>query len=330
MSARLRDWTPADEPAVDALWRRVFGTARGGQTPAWLFREGPAGRAVRVVAEEEGRIVAHAGVAPLRFLLAGESVRGGYSVGAMTDPERQGRGLYVALARHLYERLEREGFAFVAGFSNRRSQRLMTGPLGRTAIRPFPWCVRPILPGRRKVALCGGALRIVACDPGDPRLDHVWARLAPTVRVAAVRDAAFFAWRYATRPEAGYECWLALGPDGEAVGGLVLRVLALRGIRSAFVLDLLADPGSPAAARELARAAIVRTRVAGARALSALLPPAGPVRAALLRAGFVRVPEALHPQVIRFSVRGLGRFAERAELQEAGAWWLSWADTDVV
>src|SRR5690606_18586261 len=68
--------------------------------------------------------------------------------GAMTDPAMQGRGLFVRVGRHLYQRLEEQGFAFVAGFSNRRSHRLMTGPLGRTPIGPFPWCVRPLLPGR--------------------------------------------------------------------------------------------------------------------------------------------------------------------------------------
>jgi hypothetical protein len=235
----------------------------------------------------------------------------------------------VALGRHLYERLEREGFAFVAGFSNRRSHRLMTGPLGRTSIRPFPWCVRPILPGLRSPRR-GPAARVAACAPNDLRLDRLWARLAPTLRVAAVRDAAFGAWRYATRPEAGYECWLAEGPDGEAEGALVLRLLAVRGIRSGFVVDLLVDPAAPAAGRALVRAAVRRTRAAGGRVLSALLPPAGPTRFALARSGFLRVPEFLHPQVVRFSVRGLGRFADCAELRDPGAWWLSWADTDVV
>jgi GNAT superfamily N-acetyltransferase len=327
---------------VAALWSRVFGAARGGQTTAWLFRPGPAGPAVRVVAEQDGRVVAHAGVASLRFRIGGETVRGGYSVAAMTDPALQGQGLYVALGRTLYERLEREGFAFVAGFSNRRSHRLMTGPLGRTAIRPFPWCVRPILAGPAALRRGGpppppvpapierAGLRIGPCQPGDARLDGLWSRVAPTLPIAAVRDAAFSAWRYGGRPEAGYEGWLAEAPDGTAAGSLALRVLALRGVRSGFVLDLLVDPAWPAAGRALVAVAARRTRAAGGVALSALLPPAGATRRALLRAGFVRVPEALHPQVIRFSVRGLGRFAASQELRDARAWRLSWADTDLV
>ena len=64
--------------------------------------------------------------------------------------------------------------------------------------------------------------------------------------------------------------------------------------------------------------------------LSALLPGHGPSRDALRRAAFLRIPEPLHPQLIRFSVRGLGRWAGSTLLTDPRAWQLSWGDTDVV
>jgi GNAT superfamily N-acetyltransferase len=333
---RLRLLEGADESEAEALWDRVFGRPRGGQSLAWLFREGPAGPPVRAVAELDGRIVAHAGVTPLRFVLDGEVVRGGYSVGAMTAPEARGRGLFFALGRELYAELEARGFAFVAGFSNAQSERLMTGPLGRTPIRPFPWCVRPLLPGaallreNARAAPEDAAPRGVrACAPANPAFDPLWETLALRVRVGAVRDAAFAAWRFEGRPDAGYVAWCAEGPSG-TTGLLVLRMLRLRGARFGFVVELLVDPAAPRAGPDLLRAAARYTRATGGLALSALLPGEGPVRAALRRAGFVRVPEALHPQVIRFSARGFGRYAGSATLVDPSAWLLSWADTDVV
>ncbi|NNL65226.1 MAG: GNAT family N-acetyltransferase, partial [Myxococcales bacterium] len=121
-----------DDPAVAELWQRSFGRASGGQTVEWLFRAGPAGPCPRSVAELDGRLVAHAGVSVARFRLSGREGVGGYSVGAMTDPDVRGRGLFVRTAEHLYARLAREGFAFVAGFSNANSEALHTGRLGRT------------------------------------------------------------------------------------------------------------------------------------------------------------------------------------------------------
>jgi hypothetical protein len=111
---------------------------------------------------------------------------------------------------------------------------------------------------------------------------------------------------------------------------LVLRLLQLRGARLGFVVELLVDPAAPRAGRALLRSAARYTRAAGGVALSALLPAGGPVRDALRRAGFVRVPEPLHPQVIRLSARGFGRHAGSAALADPSAWLLSWADTDVV
>lgn len=344
----IRDFVPgADDAQVADLWQRVFGAARGGQSPEWLFRDGPAGVAPRAVAEIEGRIVAHAGAVPLRFALCGEAVRGGYSVGAMTDPACQGRGLFFRVGRHLYDRLEREGFAFIAGFSNRNSERLMTGPLGRTPVRPFPWCVKVLRP----LGLVTSLLGLRAGDrPGspsplspmlyrgigvgpiaadDPRLDVLWRRAAPGFQVGAVRDAAHAKWRYGTRPDAGYRLLLATR-DGNPAAALVFRTLPLRGIRAGFVLDLVVAEGETAAGAAVLAGAERLAADEDLALLSALQPGGGPSRKALLRAGFLRVPERLHPQLVRFSVRGLGRFAAHPALVDPAAWHLSWADTDVV
>ena len=344
MTEQIRDFRPGeDDAAVRELWERVFGVARGGQTVEWLFRSGPAGPSPRSVVEADGRIVAHAGAAAIRFRLSGEDVRGAYSVGAMTDAAYRGRGLWARMGQHLYARLEREGFAFVAGFSNAASHRLMTGPLGRTPIRPFPWCVRPLSPvGYLRRLLAGravesapfaacaeGGVRVSEARPGDDRLDAVWKRSADAVPVACVRDAAFTRWRYASRPEVGYRILIAEDGDGPA-GFTALRTLSLRGIRAGFVLDFVLAPGAGVAGRVLLRASAGLAKQDGAALMSALLPGAGPARAALRRAGYVRIPERLHPQVIRFSVRGFGRFANSTLLSDPAAWHLGWGDTDVV
>lgn len=347
---RIRDFELARDPAeTEALWARCFGEARGGQSLAWLFREGPAGACPRSVAEQAGRVVAHAGVAALRFRVEGEEVIGGYSVGAMTDPRHQGRGLFVRTAEHLYARLEREGFGLVAGFSNANSHHLHTTRLGRTAVRPFPWCVhvlRPVAAGAALLrGLAGGAspapsvappaehgppgARARPAAPDDPRLDALWSSARREIKVGAVRDAAYARWRYASRPDAGYQAWLvqtADAPSAWAVG----RVLPLRGLVAGFLLDLLVAPGEEPAGRAALGAFEAWVRARGGQVANALRPSPGTARRVLARAGYLRVPERLHPQVIRFSVRGFGALSGRPALADPEAWWLSWGDTDVV
>lgn len=342
----IRDFEPErDAAALADLFARVFGTPKGGQTLDWMFRPGPAGPSARTVAVAEGRIVGHAGATAMRFRAGGETVRGGYSVAAMTDPAMRGRRLFFRMGEHLYRRMEELGFAFVAGFSNENSFRLMTGPLQRTPIRPFPWCVRPLAPWswRRAsapraddaavdamlAAASHGPLRIARATPDDARFDAVWARAQDEVGVGAVRDAAFVAWRFGTRPDAGYRLLLA-ERDGDPVAWLALRSLALREIPACFVVDQVVAPDAVRAGRALLACAARIARREGAVALSSLLPARGAVRSALVASGFVRVPEALHPQTIRFSVRGLGAHAARRDLVDRSAWRLAWSDTDVV
>jgi hypothetical protein len=269
----------------------------------------------------------------------------------MTDPAFRGQRLFYRVGEHLYRRMDELGFAFVAGFSNQNSFRLMTGPLRRTPVRPFPWCVRPLAPIALVRTLLGrgaapapldddAAAQAVArvaepgvgvslCAPRDARLDAIWARAAEAVAVGAVRDAAFTAWRYGTRPDARYRLLLA-EESGWPAGWLAYRGMSLRGIPAGFVVDLVLAPDADRAGRALLRAAAELARAEGAALLSALRPGAGPAHRALRRAGFLRVPEPVHPQLIRFSVRGLGASAERADLLRARDWVLAWSDTDVV
>jgi hypothetical protein len=128
------------------------------------------------------------------------------------------------------------------------------------------------------------------------------------------------------------------GPDGKTIlirnhepaAWGVTRELSLRGLRALFLVDWLTAPGEVAAGRELVQEIENQVRPDGVELISALLPGSGASREALRSAGFYRVPERLHPQVIRFSVRGLGRFSACQDLTNGSAWHLSWADTDVV
>jgi hypothetical protein len=106
--------------------------------------------------------------------------------------------------------------------------------------------------------------------------------------------------------------------------------MSLRGIPAAFVVDLVLAPDADRAGRALLGAAVALARADGAALLSALRPGTGPAYRAMRRVGFVRVPEPVHPQLIRFSVRGLGTHAGDPALTVARDWQLGWSDTDVV
>lgn len=346
MAETFRDYDPdRDGAAVRGLWDRTFPSPLGGQTIDWLFRDGPGGPPQRAVAEIQGRVVAHAGAVRVRLRVAGSETCAGYSVAAMTDSSVRGRGLYARLGKFLYERMSTSGFALVGGFSNRSSHRLMTSRLGRTPVRPFPWSVRILRPfalaarwmsatsttiqtSRPDPATIRG-IHVSPCSPGEARLDEVWQRAGETVQIGAVRDAAFTQWRFGTRPSAGYRLLVAASERG-SVGYAAYRSISFKGIPAGFLVDFLLAPGEEEAGHALLSAVVRLARQEGIALLSALQPPPGPARQALRRAGFLRVPELLHPQTIRFSYRPLGEYAACPTLSDPKSWLLSWADTDII
>ncbi|MCP5159588.1 MAG: hypothetical protein H6975_09275, partial [Gammaproteobacteria bacterium] len=56
----------------------------------------------------------------------------------------------------------------------------------------------------------------------DPRLDRLWARLAPGFGLALIRDRAFLTWRYATNPFHTYDL-LGFQVAGWLLGWAVVR-----------------------------------------------------------------------------------------------------------
>lgn len=339
----VRDFIPVQDSArVLQLWQRVFPAPTSGITPEWEFRNGPLGPQPRAVAEWCGRIVAHAGAVPIRFQYAGDTVLGAYSVAAMTDAEARGRGFYTGVAQHLYSRLEREGFAFVAGFSNRRSMKVVTGRLGRTPLRPFPWAICPAasrFPWFRRSGSVGapGPVDVQANAPleleegafGDPALDDLWRRFSPQIRIGAVRDAQFNHWRFTGHPHGVYRMrWARTGRQVPAYW--VGRMFVFRRIKVAFLVDFLADPQRLEAGTLLLNDFRQWAAENGAWWLSALLPFDSVIRDLLERFGFRQVPEWLHPHRLCFSVRGLGEVGDQSEIKDPKNWFLSWADTDIV
>jgi len=163
----------------------------------------------------------------------------------------------------------------------------------------------------------------------EPAIEAVWKAVEAEVGVGAVRDVAFSRWRYLSRGDAGYRAALA-SSGGKAVAFCVYRLLPVRGVPACFLMDLQVAPKHEDAGEELLRWAEGHARRCGAGVMSALLPSRGTAAAVLQRSRYLRIPERLHPQTIRFSVRGLGEMAGCRQLSDASAWTLGWSDTDVV
>lgn len=99
---RIREYRPADIPALTALWRQVFGDSEA--LIAAFFRLLP-GMGSGVVAESGGAVVGMAWLLDGLWLVLpdGAERRCGYLYAVAVAPERRGRGLGAALSRAAFQ-----------------------------------------------------------------------------------------------------------------------------------------------------------------------------------------------------------------------------------
>ena len=349
----IRDFAPArTRPRSRISGPRVFGHPRGGQTLEWLFRPGPAGASPRAVAEADGRIVAHAGARRCASALGDAVVRGGYSVAAMTDPALSRTAALLPRRRAPVPAHGGAGLRVRGGLLERQ---LVPADDGAAAAhRGAPISV--VRAAARAVAARARTARARRPGAGDRRTrkrSHAacGARRRRDARSRAMNPetrgstTSGIARRAGRRGRRGARCRLrrlalrhaarrrlparrsrraAAAPrDGSRTGAS-----SLRGIPAGFLVDFVLartrTRGGGVAARRRGIGAC-RRRGAALRAAARQRPGA---RRAAAR-GVPSGPEALHPQVIRFSVRGLGRRAQQPRAA-ARAWQLGWSDTDVV
>lgn len=100
----------------------------------WQYLQNPDGRVIGTDAMDGERLAAHYSVIPRTFQFAGEQIAGALSVNTATDPEYQGRGLFVCLAEETYAAAARQGVRFIIGVANANSVGAFARRLGFTVL----------------------------------------------------------------------------------------------------------------------------------------------------------------------------------------------------
>ena len=323
----IREATPEDAGAIASLFQRVFHERRTEEYLRWAFQESPAGPGHVVVAVAEGQVVAQAATITRQMVVAGRLTLCGQSVDAMTDPRWQRQGLNQRLSATLFDLHERDGVDYIYGFSNRNSTHTVLTHQGRVPLEPFPALVRPLRILRRPWRVVVRRDRPLDAGPCTVPDDAgpLWKAERRQIGVSVVRDVPYLRWRY--RRPGGVYIPVELREAGRLRGFAILGLRTQMGMRTAFVMEALAEPG---ARRQLLGAIVDAASSADCDAVSALSFPGATDRRAFLRAGFVPIPGALNPEDIVLSIRRGGGRAFEAPVLEPSAWRLSWGEHDVL
>jgi GNAT superfamily N-acetyltransferase len=360
MAERLwssRPGGPADAAAILALRRGVFGDVDAHKLRPdvwrWQFEDNPAGAGYIRLADHDGFVCGQYAAIPTRFRVRGEERIFALSCDTMTHPRYQKQGIFVQLARDLYDDIAREhGVDVVWGFPNDSSRPGFVGKLEWFDVHTFPIYVKPIrsrhvlrryLPSDALAGALGAVgdvvYRAVAPKPRPPRratirrlqafddrFAELWQRHRDIAPVVQVRDPAYLHWRYLAMPLFEYEAYEVV-VGGRLEGFFVLRTLTLFDLPFTALVDVFPLPlVDPEVVREVLSFAQLRAEERGSAFLTALMIPKHVGH--LTRFGFLRIPDRLNPR--RWYLGARCRSSDTSLLRDIGSWHITYGDADIV
>lgn len=241
---RLREATPQDRDAVCALLAEAAAQTQGEahhSPPAladpaahdWLYWDNPYGPPINMVWEQDGEIVAHAGLYRHLGMVEGRTVRVGRTAHAVTARAYRGRGLFGTLARrqrsHLGEDLDllvalptaaAVGGLEGAGVTQRdRAQRWLR-PIGDD-LRSLSRIPRPLAAAMARVAF--GPTPEPAGTPMDGIPDDLDELAAAQADDGCLCDAMWWRWRFADHPVLTYQRYELRSPGGRLDAAIAVR-----------------------------------------------------------------------------------------------------------
>lgn len=247
MAFEIREATPADRGEVAALVGEMIPGVDVAARLAWLYDANPGGQALTWIAIEDGQVAGCTSFFPFRLWLDGAGVRAALGGDGYVRPGFRRRGLGGLL--HDASRLAMQGHGLGCMYGAPGAMNLT--PLKHGGSREVGTVARWVRPIRMpsQLGLLGSVVKavvkrrraagLVPMARMDPRVDVVWASARTKLRLAAVRDAAFYTWRFLDAP-AGREPPYVIERDGVPIGACALERMG----PNMRIVDLVAVPGA--------------------------------------------------------------------------------------
>jgi hypothetical protein len=205
----VRKATDADRSHIMAAVARLIPGVDIERRHRWLYEDNPHGRALTWVAVDDatGEIAGVTSLFPRRVVVEGRDVLAALGGDGYVHEKYRRRGIATAMHGESRETMRRLGMEVMFGTPLPGN----TTPLAQHDTLDVVEIVRYARPlGGRSWGLPGvldavlrsmlrpkhDGLEVDAFRERDPRVDEIWARTRPELAIAAVRDAAFYDWRF--------------------------------------------------------------------------------------------------------------------------------------
>ena len=285
----VREATPADRPEIEALIAEMIPGCDVEERWRWLYATNPGGPAVTWLAiAPTGEVAGCTSFFPFRLWLDGDEIRAALGGDGYVRPAFRRRGLGGLL--HDASRREMPEHRITCMYGAPGAMNLT--PLKHGGSREVGLVGRYVRPLRVGPSLIGSfvgrmtrprtAGTLEPMTERDPRIDRIWAEAKRELRLAAIRDAGFYQWRFRDAP-AQREPAYVIVEDHQPIGACALE--SLNGGNELHIVDVVPVPGKWHACLEaIVRHASEHTR---ARSVSAKLFTIDARRRRMWQSGFL-------------------------------------------
>lgn len=214
----------------------------------WLYETNPGGPAITWLAVEGDQVAGCTSFFPWRLWLDGKEIRGALGGDGFVRETFRRRGIGALLhnasraamhQHHITCMYGAPGEMNVTPLKNGGSKEV--GQVVRW-VRPLRGEVfkvpKPIASIASKILRPHTSARLVPATAHDPRIDRVWEQARTSLRLTAIRDGAFYTWRFQQAPADKQPIYIVVD-RGQPIGVCVIEQIDDRIHR---IVDVLATP----------------------------------------------------------------------------------------
>ena len=268
------------------------------------------------------------------------------SLDTLTDEAYRGKGLFIRLAKALYNRCSSNNIFLIYGFPNLNSAHGFFKKLNWNSLDPMPFMLRPL---RSKYILnklgfssslsrlfdfpiwtgkfqgkYGHNLRMETLNTVGSEFNAVWSAFSSEIKFSVERDATYLNWRL-NRPNEHYQS-IALFENDIPIGLAVIGCnYQKNGSKIGKIMELIYNPKSKFAANLLIKESLNRLSELGCEAVWAWNFYHSINHSTFFKSGFIAIPTKWHPHKIHI---GAYSFVGDINVGHRKDWYVSLLDSD--
>ena len=258
-----RSFQTGDENGLKILYENVHSRPFDQPVWQWQFQNAVKEPGYIWLADHDGTLAGQYATIPVRLQLAGEEIKGALSLDTMTGVEYRKQGIFISLAKNVYDELKSNGVKLIYGFPNDNSYHGFIKYLDFFVLQNLPGVTRPLnMPalllkkiGNRLISKLAGApiqalfdlifstkrirhdFTIEKKEEFPLEVNQLFSSLSAEYKNLIIRDHRYLHWRYDQNPKHSYVKFFAYRQD-KLVGYCVCGQTEREGLKIGLIVDI--------------------------------------------------------------------------------------------